>query len=402
MSVFVTMKRLLKQHFGFHSFLPYQEDIIADILQKKDVIAVLPTGAGKSLCYQLPALEFSGVTLVISPLISLMKDQVNALEGKNIPAAYLNSSLGVKETRQIKEDVLSGKVKLLYVAPERLVKEQFLEFLLDCRISLIAIDEAHCISEWGHDFRPEYRKLGMLREKFPGVPIVALTATATRKVREDIKTQLKFKEGTYGEHRASFNRENLNYIIRAKDSAYYHIQASLEDHPDYSGIIYCHSRKSVERMAQDLLMDGIEAAPYHAGLSQKERTENQEKFQKGKLRVIVATIAFGMGIDKPNVRFVIHYDIPKNLEGYYQETGRAGRDGLPSDCILFFGYGDKMKHEFFIRQSKNEQRAAIAQYQLDKMVEFCTSGDCRRRMLLAYFGETYPDKNCGMCDVCNY
>ena len=396
------MKRLLKQHFGFHSFLPYQEDIIADILQKKDVIAVLPTGAGKSLCYQLPALEFSGVTLVVSPLISLMKDQVNSLEGKNIPAAYLNSSLGVKETRQVKEDVLNGKVKLLYVAPERLVKEEFLDFLLDCGISLIAIDEAHCISEWGHDFRPEYRKLGMLREKFPGVPIVALTATATRKVRDDIKLQLKFKEGMYGEHRASFNRENLNYIIRQKDNAYYYIRAYLEDHPDYSGIIYCHSRKSVERMANDLVMDGIEAAPYHAGLPQKERTENQEKFQKGKLRIIVATIAFGMGIDKPNVRFVIHYDIPKNLEGYYQETGRAGRDGLSSDCILFFGYGDKMKHEFFIRQSKNEHRAAVAQYQLDKMVEFCTSGDCRRKMLLAYFGEAYPDKNCGMCDVCNY
>lgn len=396
------MKKLLKKHFGFNSFLPFQEDIIADILQKKDVIAVLPTGAGKSLCYQLPALEFSGVTLVVSPLISLMKDQVTSLEGKNISAAYLNSSLGIKEARDIKEKVLNGRVKLLYVAPERLVKEHFLDFLLDCGISLIAIDEAHCISEWGHDFRPEYRKLGILREKFPGVPIIALTATATRKVREDIRMQLKFKGGSFAEHLASFNRENLNYIVRPKDNSYYYIRAYLEDHPKYAGIIYCHSRKSVERMAEDLTMDGIEALPYHAGLSQKERAENQEKFRKGKVRVIVATIAFGMGIDKPDVRFVIHYDIPKNIEGYYQETGRAGRDGLPSDCILFFGYGDKMKHEFFIRQSKNEQRAIIAQYQLDKMVDFCTSGECRRRSLLAYFGESYEKDNCGMCDVCTY
>lgn len=389
----------LKKHFGFDKFLPFQEDIVASVLQRKDVLALLPTGGGKSLCYQMPALEFSGITLVVSPLIALMKDQVSSLEKNEIPAAYLNSSLTAKEERIIEEDVLKGKVKLLYVAPERLLKERFLDFLSDCSIALIAVDEAHCISEWGHDFRPEYRKLGILRKKYPDIPVIALTATATRKVREDIIKQLSFKPG-YAVHAGSFNRENLNYIVRPKDNAYYYIQSYLEDHPKHSGIIYCHSRKSTERMADMLTSDGIEAVPYHAGLPQKERTKNQGKFAKGGVRVIVATIAFGMGIDKPDVRFVIHYDMPKNLEGYYQETGRAGRDSLPSDCILFFNYGDKMKHEFFIRQMKNEPRALVAQYQLDKMVSFCTSGECRRKLVLHYFGEVYNNENCRMCDIC--
>ncbi len=389
---------MLKKHFGFDSFLPFQEDIVADVLQKKDVLVVLPTGAGKSLCYQLPALELPGTALVISPLISLMKDQVSSLERRDIAAAYLNSSQGVKETREVKQKVLDGKIRLLYVAPERIMKDGFLDFLSDVSVSFVAIDEAHCISEWGHDFRPEYRKLGTLREAFPRVPFIALTATATKKVRDDIKNQLRFVD--YAEHAGSFDRKNLTYHIRAKQNTYYHIVSYIEDHPNVSGIIYCHSRNSTEKMASDLLRDGIDAVPYHAGLPQKERTENQERFQKGDAKIIVATIAFGMGIDKQDVRFVIHYDLPKNIEGYYQETGRAGRDGKPSDCILFFSYSDKMKHEFFINQMKNPNRAAVAQYQLEKMVDFCTSSECRRKMLLGYFGETYRNENCGACDIC--
>lgn len=393
------IRHTLKRHFGFDNFLPFQEEIIADVLQRKDVLAILPTGAGKSLCYQLPAMEFPGTTLVVSPLISLMKDQVSGLVENGISAAYLNSSLGVREAREIRERVMSGKVKVLYVAPERLMKEEFLDFIVSVGVALIAVDEAHCISEWGHDFRPEYRKLNLLREKFPGVPMIALTATATKKVREDIVRQLGFEEGKYETHIGSFDRENLRYMVRGKQNAYYHILGYIEDHPGASGIIYCHSRKSVERMAEDLLADGVEAVPYHAGLPQKERTKNQERFRNGEVQVIVATIAFGMGIDKPDVRFVIHYDMPKNLEGYYQETGRAGRDGKPSDCILFFSYSDRMKHEYFISQ-KNETQQFVAQYQLDKMVDFCTSAVCRRKTLLAYFGETYPKANCGACDIC--
>ncbi len=392
------MKRILKKHFGFDDFLPFQEDIIADVLQKKDVLVVLPTGAGKSLCYQLPALELPGTALVISPLIALMKDQVESLTRKDISAEYLNSSQGVKESREVKQKVLDGRVKLLYVAPERLSQEGFTDFLSDIGLSFVAVDEAHCISEWGHDFRPEYRKIGALRETFKQTPFIALTATATRKVREDIKKQLHFSQ--CAEHSGSFDRKNLSYIIRPKQNTYYQILAYLEDHPNYAGIVYCHSRKATDKMVADLISDGIDAVAYHAGLPQKERAENQEQFQRGGARVIVATIAFGMGIDKQNVRFVIHHDLPKNIEGYYQETGRAGRDGLPSDCILFFSYSDKMKHEFFIGQSKNFDWAAIASYQLDKMVDFCTSGQCRRKMLLAYFGEEYSKENCGSCDIC--
>lgn len=394
------MQRVLKKHFGFDSFLPFQEDIIADVLQKKDVLVVLPTGAGKSLCYQLPALELPGTAIVISPLISLMKDQVSSLERKGISASFLNSSQGVKETREVKQKVLDGKVRLLYVAPERIMKDGFLDFLSNISVSFVAIDEAHCISEWGHDFRPEYRKLGALRGEFPRVPFIALTATATKKVREDVKKQLRYVN--YSEHVGSFDRKNLKYMIRPKQNSYYHILSYVEDHPKASGIIYCHSRNSTEKMASDLLSDGIDAVPYHAGLPQKERTENQEKFHRGEARIIVATIAFGMGIDKQNVRFVIHYDLPKNLEGYYQETGRAGRDGKPSDCILFFNYGDKMKHEYFINQMKDHERAAVAQYQLEKMVDFCTSPDCRRKTILGYFGEIYTKENCGACDMCNF
>ncbi len=392
------MQDLLQKHFGFSSFLPLQEEIIENIFRGKDTLALLPTGGGKSLCYQLPALAFSGLTIVISPLISLMKDQVAGLNENGIPAVFLNSSLGVKDTRVAKEKLSSREAKILYVAPERFVKEGFLEYLSQLSVSLIAVDEAHCISEWGHDFRPEYRRLSIVREWFPRVPVIALTATATQKVREDIVRQLQFRDP--GVFCGSFDRKNLNYLVRPKMETYAQILNYLEDHPDYSGIIYCHSRAAVDRMAEELVADGVVALPYHAGLGSKERTENQEAFMGGDARVIVATIAFGMGIDKPDIRFVIHHDLPRNIEGYYQETGRAGRDGLPADCILFFSYGDKIKHEFFIGKMENLDRARIAQAQLDTIVTFCTANYCRRKMLLKYFGEVYPRDRCDSCDVC--
>jgi len=391
------MLDVLKKYFQFNKFLPFQEEIISDILSKKDVLVLLPTGGGKSLCYQLPALMLPGITIVVSPLISLMKDQVVGLKNSGIPVAYLNSSQGVKEAREVKEKVLYGEIKLLYVAPERLMHERFSEFLSMLNVSLIAIDEAHCISEWGHDFRPEYRKLKMLREFFPRAPVVALTATATQKVRDDIVNQLNFKN--YNTYCGSFDRKNLSYEIRPKQEAYAQIINYIEDHGGYSGIIYCHSRAAVDRMAEHLLADGIKALPYHAGMLQKERTHNQECFMNDEAQVIVATIAFGMGIDKPDIRFVIHYDLPKNIEGYYQETGRAGRDGLSADCILFFSYADKIKHEFFISK-KEGQRAVIAQQQLDTMITFCTANVCRRKMLLQYFGERLQELPCSGCDVC--
>jgi len=390
--------KTLKKHFGFKDFKPFQQEIIEEVLKGRDVLAVLPTGAGKSLCYQLPALEFSGLTLVISPLISLMKDQVEALGKKSIRAAYLNSSLTREEERRIQGEIRRREVKIVYVAPERVFKDHFLSFLEDFSVSLIAIDEAHCISEWGHDFRPEYRKLGNLRSEFPGVPIVALTATATERVRSDIVRQLKFKNP--GEFIGSFDRKNLFYEIRSKENVYYDILSYLEDHSKETGIIYCYTRATTERLAEKLRADGIEALPYHAGLSKKDRAEHQEKFQSGEAQVITATIAFGMGIDKPNVRFVFHYDMPKNLEGYYQETGRAGRDGKRSQCTLFFNYRDAMRYEYFIQKTKDSTRAIVSKWQLDQMVDFCTAGICRRQLLLRYFGENYPRNNCGMCDVC--
>ena len=343
------MHDTLQKHFGFKNFLPLQKEIISDVLKNKDTLAVLPTGGGKSLCYQLPAVMMPGITLVISPLIALMKDQVGSLKENNIKAAYLNSSLGVREERAVKEEIQEGGIKLLYIAPERMMKPEFIDFMSGFKVSLIAIDEAHCISEWGHDFRPEYRNISSLRKLFPNVPIIALTASATTRVRQDIVRQLEFK--TYSLHSASFDRSNLRYYVRPKHETYTQILNYIEDHPGDSGIIYCHSRAGVNNIVASLVADGVDALPYHAGLPTKERTENQEKFMKGKVKVMAATIAFGMGIDKSNIRFVIHHDLPKNLEGYYQETGRAGRDNESADCILFFSYADKMKHEFFIKKS---------------------------------------------------
>lgn len=392
------MNQLLEKHFGFKKFLPFQEDIIESILSGKDTFAILPTGGGKSLCYQLPAMIFDGITIVVSPLIALMKDQVGELQANNISAAYLNSSLGIREERRIQEEILENKIKIIYVAPERLLKPAFLDLVSKLSISLIAVDEAHCISEWGHDFRPEYRNMHKLRDLFPNIPVIALTASATTKTRKDIVEQLRLEN-----HRTfcgGFDRPNLNYVIKPKDNVYYHIQNYIEDHPNQSGIIYCHSRATANRLAEQLCADGVDAVPYHAGLPQKERVNNQELFMKGKVKVIVATIAFGMGIDKPDIRFVIHYDLPKNIEGYYQETGRAGRDGKPADCILYFSVRDKFKYEFLINKWANTALANIAKDKLNAMVNFCMSYKCRRRLILNYFGEEYPYDVCTGCDVC--
>jgi ATP-dependent DNA helicase RecQ len=411
---------LLKQYFGFTSFRPLQEEIIRDSLAGKDVFALLPTGGGKSLCFQLPALARDGLTVVVSPLIALMKDQVDALQASGIPATFLNSSLAAGEGRQRLRGLHNGEFRLLYAAPERLMLSGFLEDLQRWNVRLIAVDEAHCISEWGHDFRPEYRQLAQLRELFPKVPFMALTATATTRVREDIVTHLKLREPKC--YVASFNRPNLTYRVIPKNKPYDQLLAFLRARPKDGGIVYCQSRKTTERVAANLTEDGVKAKPYHAGLTPKERTEHQELFLRDDVRVICATIAFGMGINKPNVRFVVHYDLPKNIEGYYQETGRAGRDGLPSECVLFFSAGDVVKQSGFIDEKPDPREQQIARAQLQQMVHYAECAGCRRKELLAYFGEEFsgtgilpvnsgariePHRqdacattNCGACDNC--
>lgn len=390
-------KEALKTYFGYSEFHPIQESIINDVLADKDVFVLMPTGSGKSLCYQLPAVMKEGITVVVSPLIALMKDQVDSLKANGIGASFINSSLSAGEIEDAKIRLLENKDKILYVAPERFASGDFLYFLKMLKISLFAVDEAHCISEWGHDFRPEYRKLKIIREIFPQVPIIALTATAIHEVRKDIIQALKLSQPQI--YKASFNRPNLFYYVKPKQEAYEKLVDYISKHSKDSGIIYCQSRNSAEHLAEALRQDGFRALPYHAGLSQDVRTENQEKFIKDDIEIIVATIAFGMGINKPNVRYVIHYDLPKNIEGYYQETGRAGRDGLDSDCILFFSYGDRKKIEVLIEKTKNPQKKAIAYKKLGEMISFCSSFDCRRKFLLEYFGDKH-DGNCKKCDVC--
>jgi ATP-dependent DNA helicase RecQ len=411
---------LLKQYFGFTSFRPLQEEIIRDSLAGRDVFALLPTGGGKSLCFQLPALTRDGLTVVVSPLIALMKDQVDALQAGGVPATFLNSSLAAGEGRKRLRGLHNGEFRLLYAAPERLMLSGFLEDLQRWNVRLIAVDEAHCISEWGHDFRPEYRQLAQLRELFPKVPFMALTATATTRVREDIVTHLKLREPKC--YVASFNRPNLTYRVIPKNKPYDQLLAFLRARPKDGGIVYCQSRKTTERVAANLTEDGVNARPYHAGLTPKERTEHQELFLRDDVRVICATIAFGMGINKPNVRFVVHYDLPKNIEGYYQETGRAGRDGLPSECVLLFSAGDVVKQSGFIDEKPNLQEQQIARAQLQQMVHYAECAGCRRKELLAYFGEDFSaesggagsplpadgahgvtrptEVNCGACDNC--
>jgi len=394
----VPLLSLLKTHFGFTSFRPLQEEIIRDALAGKDVVALLPTGGGKSLCYQLPALARPGLTVVVSPLIALMKDQVDALQANGISATFLNSSLSTQESQSRLRGLFRGDYQLLYMAPERLMQPDSLNNLQRWQVNFLAIDEAHCISEWGHDFRPEYRRLVELRERFPSLPIMALTATATERVRDDIRTLLRLRDGGY--YVASFNRPNLTYRVLAKVNPVDQILTCLRTQQGESGIIYCQSRKTTELLAQRLQAQGIKAQPYHAGLTPEKRTHHQELFLRDEVQVICATIAFGMGINKPNVRFVIHHDLPKNLESYYQETGRAGRDGLPSECVLLFSAGDTVKQQRFINEKPDIQEQQIAHTQLRQMVQYAECPTCRRVQLLKYFGEEFTAANCGSCDNC--
>jgi ATP-dependent DNA helicase RecQ len=385
----------LKKYFGYDQFRPLQREIIEDALAGRDLFVLMPTGGGKSLCFQLPALIRRGLTIVVSPLIALMKDQVDALQASGIPATYLNSTLDREEAKARWRGLHRGEYRMLYVAPERLMLDTFLERALNWDIAQFAIDEAHCISEWGHDFRPEYRELKKLRKQLPDVPIMALTATATERVRADIIKELKFRDARA--YVASFNRPNLTYRVIPKTGPYEQLLAFIRSRPNDSGIIYCASRKSTESLARNLNEDGVSAKPYHAGLTNVERTKHQDAFLRDDVRVVTATIAFGMGINKPNVRFVVHYDLPKNLESYYQETGRAGRDGLPSECILLFSPGDVAKQTHFIDE-KTEKEARIARAQLQQMVHYAETRQCRRATLLAYFGETFPLSSDGVGD----
>ena len=389
---------ILKARFGYDSFRALQEEIIGNVLGRRDSLTLLPTGGGKSLCYQLPALIFDGITLVISPLIALMKDQVDALNANGIAARFINSSLPASEIEHVQAQVRRGLVKILYVAPERLALPAFRRFLHSLNLSLIAIDEAHCISEWGHEFRPDYRNLRQLRQDFPSVPVIALTATATERVREDIIGQLGLQRGRV--FLSSFNRANLSYSVQPKASSWGHLTSLLDQRRSQSVIIYCFSRQETEDLARDLNALGLSARPYHAGLGPEVRRRTQEDFIRDQVPIIVATIAFGMGIDKPDIRLVVHYSLPRSLEGYYQETGRAGRDGLPSECVLFYSYADKARQEYFINQIEDAVEQRNARQKLAKMVEFAQVPSCRRRFILEYFGERWPEENCGGCDVC--
>ena len=393
----------LKEFFGFDSFKREQEAIIKHLIEGHDTFVLMPTGGGKSLCYQLPALVMEGTAIVISPLIALMKNQVDAIRGfvanknKEGIAHFLNSSLNKTQIQEVKEDLLSGATKLLYVAPESLTKEENIQLLKQIKISFYAIDEAHCISEWGHDFRPEYRKIRSIVEDIGVAPIIALTATATPKVQSDIQKNLSMSHAKV--FKDSFNRKNLYYEVRDKTNVKKEIIKFIKNNKGKSGIIYCLSRKKVEDIAELLNVDGIKARPYHAGLDAATRAKNQDAFLMEEVDVIVATIAFGMGIDKPDVRFVIHYDIPKSLEGYYQETGRAGRDGKEGQCISFYSYKDIQKLEKFM-QGKPLAEQEIGKQLLLETVSYAESNRCRRKIILNYFGEGYEEENCGCCDNC--
>jgi ATP-dependent DNA helicase RecQ len=393
----------LKDFFGFDKFKGTQEKIINNILNQQDTFVIMPTGGGKSLCYQLPAIMSEGTAIIVSPLIALMKNQVDAIRGFSNEtgiAHFLNSSLNKAEIATVKKDVLSGKTKLLYVAPETLNKEDNVAFFSEFKISFFAIDEAHCISEWGHDFRPEYRRLRPIIEKLGSVPVMALTATATPKVQQDIQKNLGMQDAKL--FKSSFNRANLYYEVRAKQNVIKEIIKYTKQNIGKSGIIYCLSRKKVEEVAEALKVNGIKAAPYHAGLDAKERAKTQDGFLMEDIDVIVATIAFGMGIDKPDVRFVIHHDIPKSLEGYYQETGRAGRDGGEGNCLTFYSYDDIMKLEKFMKDKPvNEQE--IGKQMLSETASFAETSACRRKFILHYFGEEFEESKCNeMCDNCRH
>ena len=393
-----TLCSALKHYFGFDDFRPFQREIIDAVMRGEDVLALLPTGGGKSLCYQLPALVSEGITIVVSPLIALMKDQVDALNAAGIPGTYLNSTLSSEETRQRLRRIESGEIKLVYVAPERLLTSNGLERIAQWNITRFAIDEAHCISEWGHDFRPEYRRLAELRALFPDVPMIAMTATATARVRREIAHQLHLRNPR--EFVAGFNRPNLTYTVIEKQKPNEQILRYIRERGDESGIIYCASRKTTEAVAAFLRTAGIPAAAYHAGMENTDRSLTQEHFLRDRIRIICATTAFGMGVNKPNVRFVIHHDLPKSIEGYYQETGRAGRDGLPSSCLLLFSRGDFAKQARLLEEKPEGHERMHAFDALSRMVTYAENVTCRRQDLLTYFGETSTEQSCQGCDNC--
>ncbi len=393
----LTPEAVFKTVFGYTEFRPHQREVIENVLARRDTLAILPTGGGKSLCYQIPALIFPGLTVVVSPLIALMKDQVEQLTALGVPALFLNSSLSFEEYQANMGQVRRGEVRLLYAAPETLLTPRLFELLSSLPVDCLTIDEAHCISEWGHDFRPEYRQLVAFRQRFPKAVCLALTATATPRVREDIQDSLGFEEAN--EFIASFNRENLMLEVVPKNDPAAQVLEFLKQRPGESGIIYCFSRKQVDDLSGWLNARGFSARPYHAGLPDEERRQNQDLFIRDDVQIIVATIAFGMGINKPNVRFVIHYDLPKSIESYYQEIGRAGRDGLPARCLLLYNYGDVQKLRYFIDQKEEDERR-VAMTHLQALVRYAEATGCRRTPLLSYFGDSYAAESCDMCDNC--
>ena len=390
-------RNILQKTFGYEEFRPLQEEIIQQVLEKRDTLVIMPTGGGKSICYQIPSMIFDGLTVVISPLISLMKDQVEQLEEYGVPALFLNSSLTPEEYAANIKRLRNGEAKLLYLAPETLMMNSTRDLLNEFEIDCFTIDEAHCISEWGHDFRPDYRQLAQVRKDFPEAVCLALTATATPRVQDDIQQILEMKESA--RFVASFDRKNLLLKVVDKEKPLDQILDFLYTRPKQSGIIYCFSRRQTDELYSDLKREGHSVRPYHAGLSEMQRTRNQEAFIRDDIQIIVATVAFGMGINKPDVRFVIHHDMPQNIESYYQQIGRAGRDGIQADCLLLYSNSDKQKIQYFINQKEGQERR-VAEKHLDAMINYMEYDGCRREPLMEYFGEAYEKDNCGMCDYC--